>query len=96
MFTSKQWLKSVSGIINCINIWRMFHFLFNTHFQYDDNFSYHQEIKLGLYTCMERFIVNQVERNKGNIQIDAFQKKEGLFGFQEKEKQLAKHVLLVN
>lgn len=58
-------------------------YFLSPHFQYDDNFSNHPEIKLGLYTCMDKFIVDQVERNKANIHIDAFRKKEGHFGFQQ-------------
>lgn len=56
-------------------------YFLNPHFQYEENFSNHPEIKLGLLTCMEKLIPNEQDRLKADIQIDDFRNRKGFFSF---------------
>lgn len=53
----------------------------NPHFQYEDNFYANAEVKVGLYSCMDKLIPNAVEREKADLQMDAFRLRQGLFGY---------------
>ncbi|XP_047129494.1 uncharacterized protein LOC124809441 [Hydra vulgaris] len=55
-------------------------YFLNPHFQYEPSFSSHHEIKLGLYSCMERLIGGSEEREKVDLPIDSFRNAQGLFG----------------
>ena len=50
-------------------------YFLNPHFQYDENFLNHSEVKLGLYACLEKLISNDSDRQKTDLQVDAFRKR---------------------
>ncbi|GFQ02113.1 hypothetical protein PHJA_002355200 [Phtheirospermum japonicum] len=52
----------------------------NPRFQYDNGFSSHVEVKSGLYACLEKLIPNESDREKADLQLDFFHKRDGLFG----------------
>ncbi|GFP92431.1 hypothetical protein PHJA_001387300 [Phtheirospermum japonicum] len=54
-------------------------YFLNPHFQYDDGFSSHVEVKSGLYACLEKLIPNESDREKADLQLDFFRKRDGLF-----------------
>lgn len=58
-------------------------YFLNPHFQYEDNFSTHFEIKSGLYICMDKLITDPVEREKADLQLDVFRRREGMFGYSQ-------------
>ncbi|KAM7511692.1 hypothetical protein LguiB_010567 [Lonicera macranthoides] len=60
-------------------------YFLNPHFQFDEGSSSHInhiEVKVGLYACLEKLIPNVSDREKADLQVDFFRKREGLFGCQ--------------
>ncbi|KAM7522729.1 hypothetical protein LguiA_012631 [Lonicera macranthoides] len=56
-------------------------YFLNPHYQYDQDFSTHPEIKLSLLTCLAKHFPDPQDQEKIDLQIDAFRLRKGLFGF---------------
>ena len=57
-------------------------YFLNPQFHYSPNFQADAEIKIGLYKCLEKMVIDTNERVKIDLQIDAFKNARGLFGIQ--------------
>ena len=55
----------------------------NPRCHYNEGFSNYPEIKLGLFHCMNKIILNSEERVKDDLQCSVFHNKEGFFGFNQ-------------
>ena len=49
-------------------------------FHYDPNFAASEEVRLGLYEVIERMRPTTLERCRIDLQLEKFDKTEGLFG----------------
>jgi len=56
-------------------------YFLNPHYQYDQDFSNHREIKLGLLTCLAKLFPDPRDQEKIDLQMDSFRLRKGLFGF---------------
>ncbi|XP_074274145.1 uncharacterized protein LOC141597770 [Silene latifolia] len=52
----------------------------NPQFQYSPDFKSSADVKMGLYTCLERMVSDPEERTRIDLQMDAFKNARGLFG----------------
>ncbi|KAL6495776.1 hypothetical protein OROGR_030339 [Orobanche gracilis] len=57
-------------------------YFLNPYYQYDDDFSTHPEVKVGLLTCMTKLYPDPRLQEKIDLQMDAFRRRKGLFGFE--------------
>lgn len=55
-------------------------YFLNPQFQYSPNFNANADIKIGLYTCLQRMVVDPNDRMLIDLQMDAFKNARGLFG----------------
>lgn len=55
-------------------------YFLNPQFQYSPNFNANADIKIGLYTCLQRMVVDPNDRMLIDLQMDAFNNARGLFG----------------
>lgn len=55
----------------------------NPRCHYDPGFSNHPEIKLGLFHCKDKLILDPEDRVKADLQCSVFHNKEGFFGFNQ-------------
>ena len=54
-------------------------YFLNPQFQYSPNFQANAEIKIGLYSCLQRMVPDPDERMMIDLQMDAFKNARGLF-----------------
>ena len=54
----------------------------NPHFHYSPEFKAGSEIKLGLYTCLQRMVPDICERTLIDSQLEAFKEAKGIFGIE--------------
>ena len=57
-----------------------FAFWLNPHYHYITDYRQYNNIKYGMYDCLNRMVPNEVERNKVDLQLDIFSEAKGLFG----------------
>ncbi|XP_074318448.1 uncharacterized protein LOC141655260 [Silene latifolia] len=55
-------------------------YFLNPQFQYSPDFKSTLEVKMGLYTCLQRMVSDPEERTRIDVQMDAFKNAKGLFG----------------
>lgn len=86
----KKKLISYTPIFNiiderwCTQLHRPLHaaaYYLNPQCHYSDNFK-PAEVKCGMYTCLEKMVLDLDERVKIDLQIDSFRNDDGLFGMQ--------------
>jgi len=54
----------------------------NPHYHYNLNFKVNANIKIGLYQCLEKMVLNANERFKIDLQLESFKYAKGLFGIE--------------
>jgi hypothetical protein len=54
----------------------------NPRYHYNLNFKVNANIKIGLYQCLERMVLNAIEICKIDLQLESFKDTKGLFGIE--------------
>lgn len=54
----------------------------NPSIHYDPSFDPGSDIKLGLYTCLQRMVPEVSDRKKIDVQLEKFKQAKGLFGIE--------------
>ena len=56
-----------------------FSFFFNPHYRYTTDYRQYDNIKYGVYECLNRMVPYKEERTKVDLQLDIFAETKGLF-----------------